>query len=68
MSNYEGPMAEDVWEGEDIARDEAEIIASMEQDRVEEDTDYWQHYGYDPVEQGFYDDDPNPYHGDYSEM
>lgn len=20
------------------------------------------------VEQGFYDDDPNPYHGDYSEM
>jgi hypothetical protein len=26
---------------------------------------------YDPwtaAEQGFYDDDPNPYHGDYSEM
>ena len=23
---------------------------------------------WDPVEQGMYDDDPNPYHGDYSEM
>ena len=26
------------------------------------ETDYWS-----PVEQGMYDDDPNPYHGDYSE-
>lgn len=25
-------------------------------------------WGWDPVEQGMYDDDPNPYHGDYSEM
>lgn len=25
-------------------------------------------YEWDAVSQGFYDDDPNPYHGDYSEM
>ena len=27
------------------------------------DSDYWS-----GTEQGMYDDDPNPYHGDYSEM
>jgi hypothetical protein len=30
---------------------------------AEQDADYWS-----PVEQGFYDDDPSPYNGDYSEM
>ena len=38
--------------------------SSIEADyRAEMDADYWS-----PVEQGFYDDDPNPYFGDYSEM
>lgn len=46
----------------------AEQAASDEQDHVEEDPSYWEHYGYGAVEQGYYDDDPNPYHGDYSEM
>lgn len=31
--------------------------------RAEMDADYWS-----PVEQGYYDDDPSPYSGDYSEM
>ena len=38
--------------------DEAEEEAKFGQ----QDADYWS-----PVEQGFYDDDPNPYHGDYSD-
>lgn len=29
---------------------------------VEDNWDPW-----NPIEQGMYDDDPNPYHGDYSE-
>lgn len=35
-----------------------------------EDAQYEQNSGYDysDVEMGMYDDDPNPYHGDYSEM
>lgn len=48
--------------------DTVDIVASDEQDRVEEDTAYWEHYGFGAVEQGFYDDDPSPYDGNYSEM
>lgn len=36
-----------------------------EEEETHDDHDYdpW-----NPIEQGVYDDDPNPYHGDYSEM
>lgn len=56
------------------AADIADMQASNEQDHVEEDPAYWEHYGmseffdYSPVEMGLYDDDPSPYDGTYSEM
>lgn len=39
--------------------------AEDEQAHWEQDPEYLALYF--PVEQGYYDDDPNPYHGDYAE-
>lgn len=46
----------------------AEWQAEDEQAHWEEDPDYLALYFPTDVEMGMYDDDPNPYHGDYSEM
>lgn len=57
-----------------VSEDTPEVWAQQEADfrewerveaeyRAEMDADYWS-----PVEQGYYDDDPSPYAGDYSEM
>lgn len=37
------------------------------QDDHDAEFDAWVAAYDSPVEQGFYDDDPNPYHGDYSD-
>jgi hypothetical protein len=76
MTIHDDLMPDDVTDDEAYMLSErAAVMASDEQDHVEEDPTYHEHYfgrseffDYDPVEMGFYDDDPNPYHGDYSEM
>lgn len=52
--------------GDNDCADAAAAQAEDEQSHWEQDPEYWAMYS--PVEQGFYDDDPNPYAGDYSEM
>jgi hypothetical protein len=56
--DYGDPYIE--WNEENDYTDEVEH--ADEQD-LEDMANY-----FDPIEQGMYDDDPNPYHGDYSEM
>lgn len=52
----------------DLAYDEwvAELQNDAEQTAHDEWVDSMEYWN--PIEQGMYDDDPNPYHGDYSEM
>jgi len=33
----------------------------------QDEYDYYESEFFNPVDQGVYDDDPNPYHGDYSD-
>ena len=53
-------------DGQMDAHDEQEAQRQADADQAAHDE--WLLNSFDPVEQGFYDDDPNPYHGDYSEM
>jgi hypothetical protein len=54
------------WTTDEDAEADAQL-AWEESTRMHDDfvdsMEYW-----NPIEQGMYDDDPNPYHGDYSEM
>lgn len=53
----------------DYERGEADWHDQQQADREAAYADEYD-YGYDfnPVDQGYYDDDPSPYAGDYSEM
>lgn len=61
MSNHQNPQP--TLTPAQIAEDERLAAQEDALYRAEMDTDYWS-----PVEQGYYDDDPSPYSGDYSEM
>ncbi|HEV7948347.1 MAG TPA: hypothetical protein VGP24_01145 [Glaciihabitans sp.] len=73
MSNYDEIEEARLWdEYKDEQADwtpdiggEFSAVFADEQSHHEADPEYMAMYS--PVEQGFYDDDPNPYHGDYAE-
>ena len=67
MSAHDDMMPWDVTDAEAFDLDIPSAQAEDEQSHWEEDPEYLALY-FSPVEQGYYDDDPNPYHGDYSEM
>lgn len=55
--------------GYDQGQDDREQeIADAYRDDIEQGRHDEYLLSFDPVDQGYYDDDPNPYHGDYSEM
>lgn len=68
--SYQWPVDRNHPSFEDWQQAEEELL----NDKMPCGCDEGMHYchtneeGWDAVSQGFYDDDPNPYHGDYSEM
>ena len=51
------------WDTDPCACDAHDDHDAGQETYLSDEPSYWS-----PVEQGYYDDDPNPYHGDYSEM
>lgn len=62
MANNENAQTEPTTDPAQVEADRLAAVMEAEY-RAEMDTDWWS-----PVEQGYYDDDPSPYAGDYSEM
>lgn len=60
----------DIQMPDDVSDDEAYMVTERTSVIVPDDEvvyDKYEPFFWSAVEQGAYDDDPNPYHGDYSE-